>query len=209
MRYSPPADQIVFDQDPAGRPALLNSPQAYVPLIKPGYEGPAITTAAAKVPDCAYRFLSMARGFASLPLGNLAPPIIFMHERYSPSGKRYLVILYSMNGEDGNLMDCPVGQIGVNVELWEPAALDVPPRLASDPTGFFGICLLDANIVQRLRVFAGQADPNDPTHFTIRFEQDGRAGIVDGYVCDKKRVSGRYTFPDWIPPLKLIERRAN
>jgi hypothetical protein len=34
----------------------------------------------------------------------------------------------------------------------------------------------------RLRVFAGQADVKDPSHFTIAYELDGRAGTIDGWV---------------------------
>ena len=35
---------------------------------------------------------------------------------------------------------------------------------------------------ERLRVFAGQADPNDESHFTIAYELDGVAGTIDGWL---------------------------
>ena len=37
----------------------------------------------------------------------------------------------------------------------------------------------------RLRVYAGQADPNDPSHFTIAYDLDGRAGTIDGWLRDE------------------------
>jgi hypothetical protein len=144
-----------------------------------------------------------------MPIANLGSPIIFMHERFSPSGKRYLVVLHGMNGEDASLMACPVGQIGVNVDLWEPAALDVPPKSANYLGDPFGTRLLDGSIVKRLRVFAGQADPNDPTHFVIRFEEDGQPGIIDGYVCDGNVANGSSVYGDSVAHVKLIERPAN
>jgi hypothetical protein len=35
-----------------------------------------------------------------------------------------------------------------------------------------------------LRIFAGQPDPNDPTHFTIDYQLDGRDGVIDGWLKD-------------------------
>jgi hypothetical protein len=31
-----------------------------------------------------------------------------------------------------------------------------------------------------IRFFAGQPDPNDPSHFTLRYELSGQPGIIDG-----------------------------
>lgn len=38
----------------------------------------------------------------------------------------------------------------------------------------------------RLRFHAGQADPADPSHFTIAYQLDGKAGTIDGRVRDDK-----------------------
>src|SRR5699024_3764914 len=35
-----------------------------------------------------------------------------------------------------------------------------------------------------LRLFAGQSDPNDPSHFTIAYELDGVRGVIDGSVLE-------------------------
>jgi hypothetical protein len=36
----------------------------------------------------------------------------------------------------------------------------------------------------RLRVYAGQADPADASHFTIAYQLDGKAGTIDGWAKD-------------------------
>jgi hypothetical protein len=33
-----------------------------------------------------------------------------------------------------------------------------------------------------LRLFAGQPDPNDDSHFTIRYEVDNQPGTIDGWL---------------------------
>jgi hypothetical protein len=35
-----------------------------------------------------------------------------------------------------------------------------------------------------LRFFAGQSDPNDPTHFTVTYELNGVKNTIDGYLTD-------------------------
>jgi hypothetical protein len=37
---------------------------------------------------------------------------------------------------------------------------------------------------RHIRFFAGQVDPADDSHFTIRFERDQEKGIVDGWLTD-------------------------
>jgi hypothetical protein len=55
------------------------------------------------------------------------------------------------------------------LRLREPVAeADIPPV----PVG------------NAMRFFAGQADPNDESHFTIDYELDGRPGTIDGYLWD-------------------------
>lgn len=41
---------------------------------------------------------------------------------------------------------------------------------------------LDDGKVYPLKIFAGQIDPQDPSHFTIRFEIGGMQGVLDGWL---------------------------
>jgi hypothetical protein len=38
---------------------------------------------------------------------------------------------------------------------------------------------------KRLRIYAGQPDPDDPAHFTVKYDLDGVEGILDGYEGDR------------------------
>jgi hypothetical protein len=41
---------------------------------------------------------------------------------------------------------------------------------------------------RRWRMFAGQPDPQDPSHFTIRYQIDGKEGVIDGRLSDGDRL---------------------
>lgn len=49
-----------------------------------------------------------------------------------------------------------------------------------------------------LRFFAGQADPKDPSHFTLPYQLDGKDGVIDGWLKDDgillRPQTGRMTF---------------
>jgi hypothetical protein len=48
--------------------------------------------------------------------------------------------------------------------------------------------VVDLRTVGRWRIFAGQADPADPTHLTIGYEIDGQAAVMDGWLNDGDRL---------------------
>ena len=49
-----------------------------------------------------------------------------------------------------------------------------------------------------MRFFAGQPDPADASHFTIRYQADGREGVIDGWMKDDglhlRPREGQYSF---------------
>ena len=51
---------------------------------------------------------------------------------------------------------------------------------------------------KHVRIYAGEPDPNDGCHFTVRYEIDGVEGVMDGYgdapqegVCPDIRLKAR------------------
>ncbi|MEO6437280.1 MAG: hypothetical protein ABIP55_16175 [Tepidisphaeraceae bacterium] len=42
----------------------------------------------------------------------------------------------------------------------------------------------DQILGNQFRFFGGQVDPSDPSHWTIAYELDGRAGVIDGWLKD-------------------------
>lgn len=43
---------------------------------------------------------------------------------------------------------------------------------------------------KQVRVYNGQPDPSDPSHFTIGYKVDGQRGTIDGRLADHDK-------PDW------------
>jgi hypothetical protein len=43
-------------------------------------------------------------------------------------------------------------------------------------------------IPPRVRVYAGQIDPQDASHFTIRYEMWGQSDVLDGWLNDHDAV---------------------
>jgi hypothetical protein len=65
---------------------------------------------------------------------------------------------------------------------WENGTIDIDPK-------------------QVMRFFAGQPDPNNPSHFTIAYEVDGRRELLDGLLHDDDSVTleprqGRIVYGD-------------
>lgn len=57
---------------------------------------------------------------------------------------------------------------------------------------------LPVNYGNVVRFYAGQPDPNDPSHFTLPYQVDGRDGMIDGWVKDNgielRPRDGEWTF---------------
>lgn len=75
------------------------------------------------------------------------------------------------DGASHNDLQLQAGQSGVAMPgYWTPSA--VPGNPGS----------LRIEYRDQLRVFAGQADPSDASHFTIAYDLDGQPGVIDGWL---------------------------
>jgi hypothetical protein len=191
MNYSPPPDEIVYDQVPNGRSALLNGSSKYVAVTEHDFVQGS-TTAAAMVPDCEDHF-------AKNPLvggSGFQPPIVFMHDRAAPSGRHYLVIL-----RGDSIPFLQIGRLPLDFEAFKTGDWREGPEDASGVRPWSGP--VSVPVRERIRIYAGQADPADPTHFTVRYTEDGNDAVADGYV-DDYIVHG-----DFVASVKLTARPAN
>jgi hypothetical protein len=116
-------------------------------------------------PDAWEEFSLRWSGAASMTLGTL-----FLHER-STLGKRRLVAVDLLGG------DGPTIQIQASV-FAPPVAL-APARRKSAT-----VRTIPLPPHPPLRIFQGQIDPTDPTHFTIRYETENTSGLLDGWLRD-------------------------
>jgi len=162
MSYVAPPDQVVYSDDPDEATRLLSTG---------AYEQVAFlaTLRNPKAP--------IAAGLRPLPYGKVWNGYetggAFLHARTSAGGLRRLVI--------------------VGFELWEAPAGDRILKLnaSSGSPRTWGGDAAHANVLrfrlapcERLRLFAGQSDPHDPSHFTIAYEWCGCPGVIDGWLKD-------------------------
>lgn len=70
-------------------------------------------------------------------------------------------------------------------EEWSIASFGHEPQWLQPSTSAF---MPFSPQAQRVKVYAGQVDPNDPSHFTIDYEVDGLRKTVDGWLTARKTV---------------------
>ena len=108
--------------------------------------------------------------------GLLTRGTLFLHKRMSRSGNGRLVGVDLLNGRNGGVqMQSRVFEPPVNpgpAKLKSATAREV--ELLKEPGG--------------LRIFAGQADPSDASHFTIAYQVRERRGLIDGWLKDDDTV---------------------
>jgi hypothetical protein len=204
LRYSPPDDLVVYEQGgsaqariAAGGGYLQVGQRLLVPQPGTQPSSSSLPIAAAHVPDCWRQYVracaapGLAQWLATanrrVAFGMRGPSsaptaaVLFLHERTSPAGARRLVVVLSDFMADTS----PKFITGYDVEGFAhaPATWSHPP---SEDVCFWSIDVLDSvsPTSPRVRVYAGQPDPSNASHFTIRFEVDGVQRTVDGYLQD-------------------------
>lgn len=110
--------------------------------------------------------------------------LLFSHERQTETGQRLLLVVRAFitsgypDHRDHLMFSMEEFHIATRERPWlwtrnglrtVIPELDLPGRASS------------------LRLFGGQADPNDPTHFTIRYQLGDKEGVLDGYEAEQKQ----------------------
>jgi hypothetical protein len=161
------------------QPASLPPAAAYVPDCWGQYVRACAAPGVAAwiAPSGGRRVAFGMRGASAAP----AAGVLFLHERTSPSGARRLVVVLSDFMTDTK----PKFIAGYDVDAFAhgQASWSQPP---GEDVCYWDIDVLDSvsPTPPHVRVYAGQADAGDRSHFTIRYEVDGAAKIVDGYLQD-------------------------
>jgi hypothetical protein len=206
MNYAMPRDAIAYEEEPTAAAQLLKSPEySPYPLRRsPGYKLPATPVqAAALVPPCWRSLTTLAKPptgsffFPGSPSARAASAIIFLHERVSPVGHHRLVCV--TYGPDTDTFQ-PAFIMGYDyvASVASPASWVRP---ISPPLIYFGPFDVRSTWQKHpplVRVYAGQPDPADPAHFTVRYQMWGQEDVLDGRLQDDDHVSlmPRH-LPDW------------
>jgi hypothetical protein len=107
-----------------------------------------------------------------------------MHERKSPNGTVRLVVVERTAG----LAEPPLFIVDFDVDAFaiEPGRITHPPRFLP---AIWGVDVLYSPGPHRdVRIYAGQVDPADASHFAIRYESGGQTKIADGKLGDDGQV---------------------
>jgi hypothetical protein len=206
LNYAAPADRVVYESRQPQAGELLKH-QGYYPLIPPNMMSGAMSAGApvavaAYIPDELNDFESRVTGAPTPP--NSA--VLFLHEMKDKAGRQRLVIV-----RRGATAYGPVfSPFDLSATIYAPATVssDLSVVISASPRmwAYNGPAMLLAS--EGLCFYAGQIDPGDPGHFTIRYEMEGKEGVVDGQLNDRgdevefKIVSGPAAPPSpWSSPL--------
>jgi hypothetical protein len=163
MKYAAPADRVVWERDPWKVEELLKSTDYSRIKFNDGMG--AIASAKAPQPW---------QEAWPVPGRTSDRTVVFLHERTIPGGKTYLVAIEYCLGDAG--------------KGWEPGT---PPHFAAT--------VIERGSLTRwtrhngpsqamkqappVRIYFGQPDPADPSHFTIRaVAADGQEDLFDGWL---------------------------
>jgi hypothetical protein len=169
--------RVVYDDDPVAEPTLL----AADPTLRQvgpslAYEvGPSVSVPAVAHVSPAYEYV----------LGGPRPPtpLAFLHGRRTPKGGRWLVALsprvirFSTFRQFYFHFECQQARRG-SASDGQPLAIMShlnPPDPNSDPEDYPHV---------PLRLYAGQADPADESHFTVRYRVGDVTGTIHGWLED-------------------------
>ena len=203
LAYAPAADHVVYEGDAARAAALLQQP-GYVNAGTPA------EPVAAYVPKC----WAEAMRVGGVPVTNTgfgpggAGATLFLHERRTASGVRRLVAVQAPAGTPV-VVALPIPAPVVVRPATLTSGPEVRPATAkveldvlfsANPNGGL-FSLFSTPAAGGTRFFAGQADPADPSHFTIPFENSGSRGTIEGWLeGDGDRVRLAVTSKAIAPP---------
>jgi hypothetical protein len=172
--YDPPPGQIVSEESAAGSGVTLG-PVEQVMTIRDSRG----TSAYRRHPDCWNELTSSWLNPRLTAKIAALGPVLFLHRLRNGATERIVMLCrYSSRWTDTDLSDT------LKVEILVPGSWTVPPQFSvgydvsiegSIPSP---ICYR----AKEFRLYAGRADPADPSHFTIAYEIDGKPGTIDGYL---------------------------
>ena len=191
MTHEAPPVQIVYEEDPGAASGLVSrgSGSGWA-FYKTGY---ASSAAAAYVPPYWAKYAARLT-----PPAATAGATVFLHELRAPGGRSFLVALqFVPRRTPGSFTTHIINGFNCSVEVIEPAGLRSPPRPVRFPIAL-SVPSSNPSKPPNVRVFAGQVDEADPSHFTVRYEMWGQADTLDGWIDDRGMVTlSQRQPPEW------------
>ncbi len=170
-------DQVVFDDDPAEAQKLIHANPEYK------FAGADYQNRSATITSVAGR-TSRALDELHIRVGSLSttrgPAILFIHARRAPDHPERLVVL-----DCSEYVNYQRGITALSFRASVIALASVRLRSYAE-AGFGGSGRALAH--GHLQFFAGQPDPADPSHFTMRYEINSKPGLIDGWLTEKDDI---------------------
>lgn len=160
LNYSVPPDEIIYDSggttgsSPSGTASQNETLQIAYPW------------------DRYYALLS--------PPGFKSKGTLFLHERTSSNGTRYLVAVDLSHW----VIDNDKALVRFFARTLKVPSLTSIPEEDGQSGGWVISNINNSGSPPRIRIFAGQVDPEDDRRFTIRLELENQVEIVDGWIQD-------------------------
>jgi hypothetical protein len=190
LNYTAPPDQVVYEEEPAAAARLLLNPSDYAPF-RWDFWAPANAKmpapAAARILPVYQKFEELNSRRMGMPGGTAFESVLFLHERTTRRGERRLVKV-TLIAAPFSFWAYVIDSDRYESQRWAQAnrgngviePFDANPRRSNAPWA--------ANPPQ-LRIYAGQPDPNDASHFTIRYQAWGQTDVMDGYLVNNDTVT--------------------
>ena len=154
--YTAPPTQVIYDDDPV-RAAGLLAGGGYQTHFGYCFRVSPLVYAWALYP-------SAAEGCGNPQSEGLA----FLHERHRDAGRRQLIVLGVERS--GTLQD------GTHILYLFPTLIDADRPAGNRSRSPLALTFAPSD---RVRIYAGQPDPADASHFTVGYDVNGAAGSID------------------------------
>jgi hypothetical protein len=187
LAFDRPAADVVFESDPVkARTLLASKPSDYQGFVLPAGD------LALAAPSCWKEFLATS-GTNETP--NFSSATVFLHERLGRGrgGQRRLVRVVFRFGWSTTHGSVEISGV-CSVEVRQPSTLFKRTPSVIQKRGIFSWPLGSPT-----RVFAGQVDPADPSHFTIDYEAFGQRDTIDGWLEADDSITFKPRHPP-VPP---------
>lgn len=188
--YLAAPDTIVYTNDAADVKRLGASATGYQP-------GPGNDNSLFLVPPAWSKFYGLLS-----PPGFQSRGTVFLHERRTPAGRRLLVAIDYLGDDFLHADNYWIDVSEFQVRAFEPGGpFSLPVEVHSDQITR-ELYMRDGRR-ETLRLYAGQPDSNDPTHFTIAWELTEHPtthGVLDGWVREDGVDLERREAPATPPP---------
>jgi hypothetical protein len=174
LKADAPGPNVIAYEDNIARAAQIGRPNGYVTIC--GWDN---KPRVARLPAAWFELRWDCWGWWDSETAD--KPILFAHSRISPSGVKRVVIVYAVPTwpNDSTVVSIRSLVLDSNGDAWNAPA--------SWPGGFSTTLVRTSQSSGNgLRIFAGQADPADSSHFTIEYEIDGAKNKIDGWLADAK-----------------------